>query len=189
MGALADRVRVVLALLEPLGAGSRVLLRCLIGRWGFWWVAGGAGVTVYTVNTHHHWTAWIVAAWCVAAWMHAPDAAKTDAPQSAEPDKTEPTEPHGEAWRAFVVRAIGDRQGVHLRDLLDMLHQTGHHLDWEVADVRRVCEAAGIPVRNRVRVRGLGVTVGIHRNDLPSPSEPSPMRDGQDPTDSELHAA
>ncbi|MGW5123272.1 hypothetical protein ACWEQ7_04255 [Streptomyces sp. NPDC004069] len=89
-------------------------------------------------------------------------------------DPTEvPAGPLGEAWREFVVRSISDRQGVHLRDLLRTLHEMGHHPDWEVADVRRVCEAAGVPIRNRVRVRGLGVTVGVHRDDLcPLPSPP-----------------
>ncbi|MFF7142276.1 hypothetical protein ACFZB5_13640 [Streptomyces nodosus] len=97
-----------------------------------------------------------------------------------------PAGPLGEAWWEFVIRSMGDRQGVHLRDLLRTLHGMGHHPDWEVADVRRVCEAAGVPVRGRVRVRGLGVTVGVHRDDLRPPSEPSPGRGHEEPPE-ELH--
>ncbi|MGW2938610.1 hypothetical protein ACWDA7_44165 [Streptomyces sp. NPDC001156] len=95
-----------------------------------------------------------------------------------------PAATRGEAWRAFVVRSIGEHQGVHLRDLLGTLHEKGHHPDWEVPDVRRVCAAAGIPVRNRVRVRGKGVTVGVHRDDLKPLFEPSsrpPLRDTPNP--------
>jgi hypothetical protein len=132
-----------------------------------------------------------VVAWCVAAWWVAPPAA---APEPVPADKPAASSTEAdperarEAWHGFVVQAIGDRQGVHLRDLLDALQQTGHHPDWEVADVKRVCEAAGIPVRARVRVRGLGVTVGVHRDDLPAPSQPLPEGEPQDPSDPELHA-
>lgn len=129
-------------------------------------------------------------AWCVAALCVAPPTARDQLPEEDAKTGSDTTaEPRGEAWRAFVTHAIGDRQGVHLRDLLDGLHQTGHHPDWEVADVKRVCEAAGIPVRPRVRVRGMGVTVGVHRDDLPPLPEPSPESGGQEPPNSELHVA
>jgi hypothetical protein len=58
----------------------------------------------------------------------------------------------------------------------------------DVTGLKDHLERWEIPVRKRCRVRGLGVTVGIHRDDLPAPSRPSPGPEGQDPSDSELHA-
>lgn len=157
-------------------------------------VAFGGYVTVYgcqhAPDVAQFAVPGVVVAWCVAAWWVAPAPAVPELAADEEPAVVVPEVDPGrarEAWHAFVIEAIGDRQGVHLRDLLDTLQQTGHHPDWEVADVKRVCETAGIPVRARVRVRGLGVTVGVHRDDLPAPSEPLPDGEGQDPPDPELH--
>jgi hypothetical protein len=158
-------------------------------------VAFGGYVIVYGCGHAPHVAQFAVpgavVAWCAAAWWAAPPTAAPEpepADEPADPAPAADPERAREAWHAFVIEAIGDRQGVHLRDLLDTLQQTGHHPNWEVADVKRVCERAGIPVRARVRVRGLGVTVGVHRDDLPTPSQPLPDEAGQDPPEPELHA-
>jgi len=131
-----------------------------------------------------------IVVWCAAAWWVAP------------PTRTEPDEPAGEeleqlpagqaqdvyaATLEWVREQIGDRQGVHLRDLLE--HAQAHSMfeTLDVSELRAHLERWGIPVRNRVRVRGLGVTVGIYRDDLPPLPEPLPDPDGQDPPDPQLH--
>jgi hypothetical protein len=47
--------------------------------------------------------------------------------------------------------------------------------EWSGPQVRALCDAAGIPVRDGVRVRGAkpAVTTGIHRDDLPPLPRPS----------------
>jgi hypothetical protein len=129
-----------------------------------------------------------VIAWCVAAWSIAPPA---DLPESVEAAEEEaPTEDPQDVYAAtleWIWRQVGDRQGVHLRDLLEHAQAHGMFEGLDVSELRAHLERWGIPVRNRVRVRGLGVTVGVHRDDLPTPSEPLPDPDGQDPPNSELH--
>ncbi|MFJ5089986.1 hypothetical protein [Streptomyces sp. NPDC088674] len=135
------------------------------------------------------WLTWSLAAlWVGAAWALTREPEEEAADEWPEEDEEPPASPPGEAWRAFVVRSIGDRKGVHLRTLLALLQEVGHHPDWKVADVRLACERAGVPVRARVRVKGEGVSVGVHRDDLPSPSgsdEESP----QEASDTQLHTA
>jgi hypothetical protein len=92
-----------------------------------------------------------------------------------------------EATLDWIRQRIGDTQGVHLRDLLAHAQAHGMFEDLDVSELRVHLERWGIPVRDRVRVRGLGVTVGVYRPDLPAPSRAPPRADGQDPPDSELH--
>ena len=130
-----------------------------------------------------------VVAWCVAAWWHAPPtgpqetakAAESEAPAAAPQDVYEAT-------LGWIRERIGDTQGVHLRDLLAHAQAHGMFEGLDVSELRTHLERWGIPVRDRVRVRGLGVTVGVYRPDLPAPPEPLPEPNGQDPPDSELHA-
>ena len=127
-------------------------------------------------------------AWCVAAWWTAPPADPVESAKEAEEEA--PTEGQQDVYAAtleWIWRQVGDRQGVHLRDLLEHAQAYGMFEGLDVSELRVHLERWGIPVRNRVRVRGLGVTVGVHRDDLPTPPEPLPDPDGQDPPNSELH--
>ncbi|MFB8772115.1 hypothetical protein [Streptomyces broussonetiae] len=114
------------------------------------------------------------AGWTVAAWR----AGKTPARPSDDKAPEEPPRHAPDDVRAATVewiwQRIGDTQGVHLRDLLAHAHAHGMFEDLDVATFRTHLERWGIPVRARVRVRGLGVTVGIHRDDLTPPPSPSP---------------
>jgi hypothetical protein len=92
-----------------------------------------------------------------------------------------------EATLEWIRQRIGTAQGVHLRDLLAHAQAHGMFEDLDVTSFRAHLERRGFPIKDRVRVRGLGVTVGIHRDDLPPLPEPLPDHDGQDPPDSELH--
>lgn len=121
------------------------------------------------------WLMWLLGAlWLRAAWRAArmlpaaggEEPAGQRSPSSADDVRT--------ATLEWVWQLIGDRQGVHLRDLLAHAQAHGMFEGLEVSDLRAHLERWGIPVQKRVRVRGLGVTVGIHRDDLPAPFGPSP---------------
>jgi hypothetical protein len=60
---------------------------------------------------------------------------------------------------------IGDRNGVLLSELLAAWHEADRNLDWDVAQVRSICERLAIPVRDKLRV-GSAVSVGVHVDDL-----------------------
>lgn len=127
-----------------------------------------------------------VVAWCVAAWWMAPPAeAEVPAETAVEEQPASSSQDVYAATLDWIRQQIGDRQGVHLRDLLDHAQAHGMFEALDVTELRAHLERWGIPVRDRVRVRGLGVTVGVYRPDLP----PLPDHDGQDPADPELHPA
>jgi hypothetical protein len=130
-------------------------------------------------------------AWCTAAWYVAPPSDQP-AEKAPEAETEHPVErPHQEVYEAtldWIRQQIADRQGVHLRDLLAHAQKHGMFEALEVSELRSHLERRGFPVRNRVRVRGLGVTVGIHRDDLPPLPEASPESGDPTPPDSELHA-
>lgn len=184
MRALADRVRVVLALLGPLGAGSRALLLRLIGRFGWKTVVIGALVCVFAVVRYRTWTAWIIAVWCAAAWMHAPtdtisEEGVDDGEDAAEEEAGE--DPHN-GMLTLLYTLIGDAHGVHLRTVLTHLQKHGQWQDKTVADLRQHLEALDIPVQPKVKVGGTP-TRGVLKADLdalppmeapPPPTAPSP---------------
>lgn len=127
-------------------------------------------------------------AWCLAAWWIAPPA-RLPEPVEDAPEGAETGDPQDvyDATLAWIWERIGDTQGVHLRDLLTHAQAHGMFKGLEVTDLRAHLERWDIPVRKRVRVRGLGITVGIHRDDLPAPSPAPSEPEGQEPPESELH--
>ncbi len=127
-----------------------------------------------------------VVAWCVAAWWVAPPATEEEPVEDDASDSPagDPQDVY-EATLEWIWQHIADRQGVHLRDLLTHAQAHGMFEDLDVTTLRAHLERHGIPVRDRVRVRGLGVTVGIHRDDL----QPLPDPENPDPPETELHPA
>lgn len=123
---------------------------------------------------------WVLTAgWTIAAWR----AGKAPTSTAVEPEEEAPPARTGnvrEATLEWIWQRIGDRQGVHLRDLLAHARAHGMFEGLEVAELRAHLERWGIPVRSRCRVRGLGVTVGIHRDDLEAVAGPSPAAVAQD---------
>ena len=186
---------------ERLWFGSGALARRLAGRAADWVRKGPTRthrvVRIVLVILGLYVAARIVRAapnlmWAVTGWWcWCATRAGWTTEETAEGATPEPNTPDledvREAWNGFISVASEGRQGVHLRDLLVVLHRGGHHPDWEVTDVRAMCEALGIPVRQRVRVRGKGVTVGIHRDDLRPPSTPSPGVAPQEAQKPQLH--
>lgn len=161
-------------------------------------LAAGAYMAVYSCSHAPHIAVFAVPAglvvWCTAAWWIAPPTVVEEAPEpavEAEPEQHLESEPRDvyAATLDWIWQQIGDRQGVHLRDLLAHAQAHGMFDDLDVTTLRAHLERRGFPVKDKVRVRGLGVTVGIHRDDLPPLPGPSPESDGQDPPKPQLHVA
>lgn len=190
--ALADGSRILVrrgwtALSERLNGWERYGALALIGYVGVY-------TCVHAPQTAPFAFPVAVVAWCAAAWWASPPAAVERATK-AVPEAGEeslavraPEEVY-EATLDWIRQQIGDRQAVHLRDLLEHAQEHGMFQGLDVTTFRGHLERRGFPVKDKVRVRGLGVTVGIHRDDLPPLPEPLPDRDGQDPPKSELHPA
>lgn len=198
--------------LSGVGAGSAAL----IGRgWAWLWaegwqdaamraggvvLAGYAGANTFSALSGRY-TGYIalaaVVGWCVAAKRHAPKTTslrhpvETDPQAAAEDLEEPPATPSPDDVRTatleWIRRLVGDTQGVHLRDLLAHAQAHGMFQDLEVADLKGHLERWDIPVRKRVRVRGRGVTVGIHRDDLQPPPPASPEEDAQEDPEPQLH--
>lgn len=157
-------------------------------------VAAGIGIAAYSAWHAPRIAAFAIPAallaWCVAAWAVAPPTdVGSEAPLEAEEQSAanSPEDVHA-ATLEWIRRLIGDNQGVHLRDLLDHAQAHGMFTGLDVAALRAHLERWDIPVRDSVRVRGLGVTVGIRKDDLPPLPEASPESGGQDPPETQLHA-
>ncbi|MEU3976874.1 hypothetical protein [Streptomyces bacillaris] len=112
--------------------------------------------------------------WCWAAIRTLP---KTE---TAADEEQPPAAPDPDAQREQLLdltrTLIGDRPGVHLAVLLQHLQEHGQAKGWEVADLRARLTALQVPVRRSVKVAGK-VAVGVHRDDLPSPSPAETAQD------------
>jgi hypothetical protein len=95
-------------------------------------------------------------------------------PPAEDDDQEQPADPAPHEFLTLLHRVIGTAGGVHLRTLAAALTEQ-YGGAWEIADVRRLCEAAGQPTRPTVRAPGGGPTVGVYREDLlPLPQPPAP---------------
>lgn len=117
------------------------------------------------------WLLWVATvAWIVAAYRAAGE----------RPAEVEVAEPDGEPAPAvdpveLLRRLIGEHRGVHIAVLRDALVREVPGRSWTTADVHQLLADAGIPTRHSIR-RGLGVAVGVHRDDVPD--RPSPTVGG-----------
>jgi hypothetical protein len=155
MTALMDRVRAVLALLGPLGAGTHVLLLRLAGRFGWKAVLVGLAVAVYAADRYRKWIFPALVLFCAAEESEDPDDETDD-----EPAGEEPTRPDPQDVVDLVRDLIGDDRGT----LLTTLRHTLNAADTRA--VREVLTAANIRVREGVRTSA-GNGPGVHRDDLP----------------------
>ncbi|BCM70882.1 hypothetical protein EASAB2608_06216 [Streptomyces sp. EAS-AB2608] len=160
---VADRVRAVLALLGPVGAGSHVLLLRLVGRFGWKPVAVGGLAVVYVAARYRSWVIWLVIGWCAAALLHAPKAGSESADQAEEDPPAEPPE---DPLPGILQALIGDAPGVHLKTVVHHLHQEGLDTTCTTADVTAALDRRQIPVRASVRDAAGRVNRGVHRDDL-----------------------
>jgi hypothetical protein len=179
---IADRIRVMLALLGPLGAGSRVLLDRLLGRFGWKTAGGGLAGAVYVVFRYPMAIGWMALAWCVAAWMHAP-ATTNDEPEEGDEEAGEqpPAETLADPLPGILNILMGEAPGVHLKAVVQHLHEEGLDTACTTADVTAALDRRGIPIRASVRDAAGRVNRGVHRDDLKawigarSPAAPVPL--------------
>ncbi|MDH6226227.1 hypothetical protein [Streptomyces sp. MJP52] len=166
MSALTERLRAVLALSGPLGAGSRALTTRLVTRYGWRPVLGGGTLTGYACLRYDTAPAWVAAAWCAAALMHAPKTADATA-EEAEPEDLEETDEGDQEpdVATLLHELVGDDRGV----LLTRIQQALALPDTRA--VRTLLDEAGIPTRKGVRTAA-GNGPGVHRADLPPLPQP-----------------
>jgi hypothetical protein len=159
-------------------AGSRVLARrgwAQLGEHLDGWerygaLAFGGYVIVYAAghapNVARFAIPGAVVAWCVAAWWMAPPAAAERAPEaeaSGPPDTFVP----------WLLHLMGDRPGIHLRDLYPAMRQLPGHEDRDNTQLRAALRTLDIPVRRSLRLGGVAGRSEVARADLaplPSPS-------------------
>lgn len=107
-----------------------------------------------------------VVAWCAAAWWHAPPVARADPVE-------EVAEGALEAFTRWLLTLIGDRPGIHLRDLYPAMRKLPGHEGRDNAQLRAALRALDIPVRRSLRLGGVAGRSGVARTDLealPSPT-------------------
>lgn len=167
MGYLADRIRAVLALLGPLGAGFRILLLRLVARFGWKTVLIATAVLLYAANRYRTWIPYGLAVACAAAWMHVPD--ETDAEAGEHPAdgaEQEPEETPVDPLPVLLWKLIGEAPGAHLKTLTEHLNTAAPGAGFNRAAVRAALADRRIPVRPSVRDVAGRVNEGVHRDDL-----------------------
>ncbi|WP_053725234.1 hypothetical protein [Streptomyces sp. WM6378] len=159
---------------------ERVGLGCLIILF--------AGVVVAGLIWLFMWLAWPYIApyvpmggavlgvvWVIAAWMIAPPLQETTTQNDHEKSTGEHTQESDQdlARRLvrFIVAAVLDaapkHMGVHIAELLERLQTEAKGFgDWDQAQLREWCTAAGIPVSKNVRAKGKGPTWGVRADEL-----------------------
>ncbi|MFB7589362.1 hypothetical protein [Streptomyces sp. NPDC056169] len=113
------------------------------------------------------WLMWLLVGWWLrAAWKAYPALAEEEPESTAEAPATTSPEAVYDATLIWVRNQVGDRNGVHLSDLLTHAH--AHHLliGLDLPAFRAALERWGIPVRQQLKVGGKN-RPGIHRDDLP----------------------
>lgn len=159
----ADRVRSALALLGPVGAGSRVLLLRLIERFGWKAVGLGAVAAVYIAARYRAWVIWLAIGWCAAALLHAP---KTGPHEPTEAGEEPPAEAPPDPLPDILQTLIGEAPGVHVKAVVEHLHTEGLDTACTAADVTAALDRRRIPIRPSVRDAAGRVNRGVHRDDL-----------------------
>ncbi|MER8233492.1 hypothetical protein [Streptomyces sp. NPDC094049] len=130
----------------------------------------GGGYVTFMLLWTSPWIMWLVAGASLrAAWRSGRRPANAVPRGSREPlvdTSDEPLAgPPAEAAVAHLRRVLGDRDRVHLSEVLADLQKGGHGEGWTVADLRARLESLGIPTHRKVKV-GKTPTRGVYRADL-----------------------
>lgn len=111
-----------------------------------------------------------VVAWCVAAWWIAP-------PATADTDEEEPAADLADSFVLWLTGLIGEKPGIHLRDLYPAMRTLPGHEERDDTQLRAALKALHIPVRRSLRIGGVAGRSGVARGDLPPlPSPPGEPR-------------
>ncbi|MEU0844802.1 hypothetical protein ABZ370_35760 [Streptomyces sp. NPDC005962] len=164
---------------ERLAKGSSAL--CLgMGRGVVAWLKAGEKLSDFVIRLFFLalpvWVAWsllmattavmwgFLVVWCIAARaVQPPKEAKQDEPAL-----------HPEDLAELPWELAGDRKGVRLSTVAEQLTRETPERSWSVPGVKALLKAAGISSRHSVRVPGVGVAVGVHRQDIPGSPSPRP---------------
>lgn len=174
---------------RTLTAGQRILIRRLAERAAAWVRAGrrddldgiaavlGCVLRLILLGAAGYGAWWLIRRWPVTLWAAVPLwcwAAIRAIPD--EDDEQAPEEPPQPAARDAVIlllhEVLGDRDAVHLSEVLQHLQSKGQGKGWKVQHLRARLEALQIPVALKVKVGRKGPTRGIVRADLPPLSQP-----------------
>jgi hypothetical protein len=145
-----------------------------------WCAIGVVGSFPVTAVCLHPWLlAPAAGGWAAAALAVSKQAGDKDEDSEDEPviEGLEPEELGDAEFVAVLRAAIGDRNGVLLRDVAVALEEAGLTSGWTPADVRQQCDACGIPVKESIKVSG-ETSVGVHRLALPA-APPAASEGGQ----------
>lgn len=107
-----------------------------------------------------------VLGWCVAAWIVAP-------PIAPRPPAEEPQLEPPDAFRLWLLQLIGERPGIHLRELYPAMRRLPGHERLNDAQLRAALRTLGVPVDRSVRIGLLAGRSGVYRRrlaPLPSPA-------------------
>jgi hypothetical protein len=133
-------------------------------------LAGGGYLTVYGCAHAPHAAVFaapaVLLAWCVAAWWVAP-------PTAVEPEQAAEVSASSDAFVPWLLQLMGDRPGIHLRELYPAMRQLPGHEDRDNGQLRAALNTLGIPVTRSLRLGGVAGRSGVARADieaLPSPS-------------------
>ncbi|MFZ4264489.1 hypothetical protein [Streptomyces arboris] len=130
------------------------------------WIVGGVALA----ERRALWV--LLAAWCLTAWVAGRhDQEPTEAEQDDDEDEAPAPDP---VDMADIVRELGEGTGVLLTRLRAQLEEEYPGTAWTTKDVRGLLAAAGVRVREGVRVTGVGNGPGVHRGDIPPPLSPAP---------------
>ncbi|MFD3917331.1 hypothetical protein [Streptomyces sp. NPDC058603] len=134
-----------------LGCILRALL-VLVGIWLLWRLIRAMPALLWL----------IVPVWCWKAVRAAP---------AGEPAHDAPADPPVQNPRDAVLtllhETLGDRDAVHLSEVLQRLQANGQGEGWKVSDLRARLEALDIPVALKVKAGGKGPTRGVVKAELP----------------------
>lgn len=124
----------------------------------------GGALAVYGALRAAPWLLWPgAAAWCWRAW-------KAATPKVDEALEEAADDAHAQAVTEAVLEwirdMVGDRNGVHLSELLTNAQQHDLFEGMELPTFRAHLEARGVPVRQQLKVGGRN-RPGVHRQDLP----------------------
>lgn len=139
-----------------------------VARWILLGLVGSVAVTALSV---HRWLMWIALG--VGLFVAHQAGRSPEADTEPDVDDEQPEEWHPDDVIELVWELVGDRKGVHLSTLRTALEAETSRA-WTPADVRALLASARVPVRDGVRVRGVGNTTGVHRDDLPPLPSPAP---------------
>jgi hypothetical protein len=185
---LAAEVRPILAVRgagTTLLAGSRILARrgwTLLAEHVDGWeryaaLAFGGYVVVYACGHAPHMARFVVpaavVAWCAAAWWVTPPAPAVEEPEAA------PTAEAPQAFTQWLLDTIGDRPGIHLRELYPAMRRLPGCERHDDAQLRAALQTFGIPVHRSLRIGVVAGRSGVRRGDL----EALPTPDREDPTE------